>query len=142
VHNCPNSLPGPGGDRKLPGRVLKPGQANEIAKWAGYESTNQISAGGSRIWMAGRGVKGPKYIAEDMTGHMGGIFKGAKKPGDLMSTGKDLRLGSYDVGDTGGGKFGLVWMVIRWSSCWLRSMRPITRRMSYRMTGPPSLTSA
>lgn len=66
----------------MPGRVLKPGQANDLASWLGYTQTKQMSAGNSRIWRAGPDVRGPKFIAEDMTGHMGGIFKGANKVSD------------------------------------------------------------
>jgi hypothetical protein len=99
VHNCP---------RKLPGRVLEPGQANDLAKWLGYAPTNQISAGGSRVWKAGNGVKGPKFIAEDLTGHLGGIFKGGNKSSDLMSTGKVARQGTYDLGAVGNNQFDLI----------------------------------
>ncbi|GIM93653.1 polymorphic toxin-type HINT domain-containing protein [Paractinoplanes toevensis] len=99
VHNCP---------RKLPGRVLKPGQANDLAKWLGYTPTNQISAGGSKIWKAPNGVKGPKFIAEDLTGHLGGIFKGGNKSSDLMSTGKVARQGTYDLGAVGDNQFDLI----------------------------------
>jgi hypothetical protein len=76
----------------------------------GYTRTGQPSAGGSPILKAPKGGKGPNFIAEDMTGHLGGIFKGGKKASDLMSTGKVLRSGTYGIGPIGNGEFGLVWI--------------------------------
>jgi hypothetical protein len=103
VHNCPSE----GGPRSS-GRVLQPGQANDLAKWLGYRPTNMISAGGTRIWQAARGVSGPKFIAEDIRGDIGGIFKGASKANSLFSTGNILRQGTYDIGGIGDGLFGLI----------------------------------
>ncbi len=103
VHNCPS-----GGGPRSSGRVLQPGQANDLAKWLGYRPTNMISAGSTRIWQAARGVTGPKFIAEDIRGDIGGIFKGASKADELFSTGNILRQGTYDIGDIGDGLFGLT----------------------------------
>ncbi len=103
VHNCPS-----GGGPRSSGRVLQPGQANDLAKWLGYRPTNMISAGSTRIWQAARGVTGPKFIAEDIRGDIGGIFKGAGNANALFSTGNILRQGTYDIGDIGDGLFGLT----------------------------------
>jgi hypothetical protein len=67
-----------------------------------------ISAGSTRIWQAARGVTGPKFIAEDIRGDIGGIFKGASTSNALFSTGNILRQGTYDIGDIGDGLFGLT----------------------------------
>jgi RHS repeat-associated protein len=104
VHNCPPQ----GGPPRANGRVLQPGQANDLAKWLGYNPTRTISAGSTRIWEAGRGVQGPQFIAEDIRGDIGGIFKGAARARDLFSTGNVLRQGTYDIGNVGKGMFGLV----------------------------------
>jgi hypothetical protein len=101
VHNCPV---GP----RSSGRVLKPGQANDLSKWLGYQRRSEISAGGTRIWEAAKGAIGPRFIAEDIQGDSGGIFKGAKKLEDLYSTGNIRRQGTYGIGDIGNGLFGLV----------------------------------
>ncbi|MEV5576745.1 hypothetical protein AB0L06_42540 [Spirillospora sp. NPDC052269] len=40
--------------------------------------------------------EGTEVIAEDMTGHNGGVFKGVKKASSLTGTGKMLREGTSE----------------------------------------------
>jgi hypothetical protein len=84
-------------------------QSDDIASYLGYKKTNKKSATGAPIWENKKGK--PKYITWDRNGHKGGIFKGASKPEDLRSTGKQLRDGTYDL-DVGknGDVYGLKWV--------------------------------
>lgn len=68
--------------------------AKAVAKDLGYSATNYTSHG-AKVYMAGKKVKGPKYITRDKDSHSGGSWKGAKTVKDLSK--KETRSGTYDI---------------------------------------------
>lgn len=101
--NCP-----PG--RRENRRILTRDQSDEVAAWLGYEKTKERSEGigKPRIWKNKKAPAAERFIAQDTTGHGGGLFKAGPTPASLQTTSSRDRSGSYDVGKNDDGTIGLL----------------------------------
>ncbi|HEX8867331.1 MAG TPA: RHS repeat-associated core domain-containing protein, partial [Lentzea sp.] len=109
VHNCPKKA-----DRGARGQTVSNDQADDIARYLGYEKTRDRSLGGNGpyIWRNKKaGGDQPKSITWDQYGHAGAIFKGSWNKKAMFPTTSDAsRDGSFDMWmDADGNALGLYW---------------------------------
>lgn len=90
--------------------ILTRAQAEDVARYLGYEKTSTRSAAGPNIF---RNKKDPlEFVTYDKTHHRGGNFKGAESGfrNPFSSTRSTARSGTYDVNIVNGDFLGLKWI--------------------------------